>query len=108
MQIEEYLDFLSDQDIRLGGTRVGIETILFAYLDDKLAAEEIAAQYPAVTLEQIYGAILYYLHYREKMDAYLDAFIAGSRFRQEQQDTSPSPAVRKLQEASTNRQSAVV
>ena len=105
MQLEAYLDFYSEADIRLAGTRVGIETILLAYLDDKQPAEEIAALYPSVTLEQVYGAILYYLHYREKMDAYLDRFIDGSRQRQEKQEVSP--LARRLREASLMRHAAV-
>ena len=108
MQLEAYLDFISDRDIRLAGTRVGIETVLLAYLDDKLSAEEIAAQYPSVTLEQVYGAILYYLHYRERMDAYLEAFIVESRERQEAQDSSPSALVNRLRAVERNRLHAAV
>jgi hypothetical protein len=33
MQLEEYFDFLAPNDIRIKGTRVGIETILWDYLD---------------------------------------------------------------------------
>jgi hypothetical protein len=32
MQIEDYFNFLAPDDIRLKGTRIGIETILFDYL----------------------------------------------------------------------------
>ena len=32
MQLEDYFDFLAPADIRLKGTRVGIETILYDYI----------------------------------------------------------------------------
>jgi hypothetical protein len=44
MQLEEYFDFLAEDDVRLKGTRVGIESILLEYLDHGRRAEEIAAE----------------------------------------------------------------
>jgi hypothetical protein len=32
MQLEEYFNFLAPNDIRLNGTRIGIETILYEYI----------------------------------------------------------------------------
>ena len=32
MEIERYFDFLSEDDIRIAGTRVGIETVLYDYI----------------------------------------------------------------------------
>lgn len=32
MQLEEYFNFLTPNDIRLNGTRIGIETILYEYI----------------------------------------------------------------------------
>src|SRR5947207_3387085 len=96
MQLEDYFDFLAPVDIRLKGTRVGIETILLDYLDAKLTAEQIAEQYPSLTLEQVYATLLYYLHNKEQVDAYLDTYLADSLRRQEEQDRNPSPAVLRL------------
>ncbi len=31
MQLENYFDFLSPEDIRIKGSRIGIETILYEY-----------------------------------------------------------------------------
>jgi len=33
MKLEDYFDFLAPNDIRLKGHRIGIETILFDYLE---------------------------------------------------------------------------
>ena len=42
MQLEDYFNFLADDDIRLKGTRIGIETVLFDYLFRARTPEEIA------------------------------------------------------------------
>ena len=33
MQLEDYFDFLTPDDIRIKGTRIGIETVLEDYLE---------------------------------------------------------------------------
>ncbi len=71
MQLEEYFEFLTPNDIRIKGTRVGIETILDEYLEGHKTAEQIAAAYSSLTLEQVYAAILYYLHERDAVERYL-------------------------------------
>jgi hypothetical protein len=43
MQIEEYFDFLSENDIRVKGSRIGIETILYEYIHRDRAAEDSAS-----------------------------------------------------------------
>jgi uncharacterized protein (DUF433 family) len=98
MQLEDYFTFFAPIDIRVKGTRVGIETILLDYLDGKLSAEEIAERYPSLTLEQVYATILYYLHNRERVDTYLETYLAESRRRQEEHDRNPSPAVLRMRE----------
>ncbi len=32
MQLEDYFDFFAEDDIRLKGTRVGIETVLYNFI----------------------------------------------------------------------------
>ena len=59
--LTEYFLFLSDDDIRIKGTRIGIEHILYEYIHNAKAPEEIAQIFPTVTLEQVYATILYYL-----------------------------------------------
>lgn len=57
MELDSYLDFLSPDDIRIKGTRIGIETILYDYIHRGESAEHIAARYPSVTVEQVYATI---------------------------------------------------
>ena len=42
VELESYFDFVSAEDIRIKGTRIGIETVLEDYLDGA-SPEEIAA-----------------------------------------------------------------
>ena len=60
MELESYFEFQSPDDIRLKGTRVGIETIISNYLQGA-SPEEITARYRTLTLEQVYATITYYL-----------------------------------------------
>ena len=46
MQLEDYFDFQAENDIRLKGTRIGIETILYDYIYRARTPEEIANTYP--------------------------------------------------------------
>jgi uncharacterized protein (DUF433 family) len=42
MLLEDYFDFLADDDIRIKGTRVGIETVLDDYIHRGQSPEAIA------------------------------------------------------------------
>ena len=72
MQLEDYFDLLSPDDIRIKGHRIGIESILDEYIYRERTPEQIARQFPTLTLEQVYGAITFYLHNRTEIDAYLE------------------------------------
>ncbi|MEH1932515.1 MAG: DUF433 domain-containing protein [Nostoc sp.] len=79
MKLEEYFNVLAPDDIRLKGTRIGIESILYEYIYRCKTPEEIAEQFHTVTLEQVYATILYYLHHRSEVDAYLVDWLEFSR-----------------------------
>src|SRR5579872_6815350 len=96
MLLEDYFDFQRPDDIRVRGTRVGIETILIDYLDHKSTAEQIAERYPTLSLEHVYATILYYLHNKEQVDRYLEDYLEDSRRRQEEQDRNPSSTILRM------------
>jgi uncharacterized protein (DUF433 family) len=97
MLLEDYFDFLGPDDIRLKGTRVGIETILYDFIHRARTPDEIARSYPSLTLEQVYATILYYLHKKEEVTAYLNAWFEWSeRMRKEQ---AQDPTIVRLREA---------
>ncbi len=97
MKLESYFDFLAPDDIRIKGTRIGIESILYEHIYRNKTAEQIAERFPSLKLEQIYATILYYLHNREKIEAYLLDWLNFSREARERQAENPPPIVLRLQ-----------
>ncbi len=56
--------------VRVGRTRVTLDTVIGAFLDGA-AAEEITYQYPSLHLADVYAVIAYYLRRPSEVDAYL-------------------------------------
>ncbi len=106
MRLENYFDFLGPNDIRLKGTRVGIETVLFDYLELGLSPEEIANRYPTLTLEQVYATITYYWANKEKLDAYLEACRKHEEEARRAQELNPPEAVKRLRDLALKRRAA--
>ena len=96
MNLEDYFDFLSPDDIRLKGTRVGIETVLDEYLYQSRSPEQIDRAYSSLTLEQIYATILYYLHNRKAVSQYLERWQEYCQQSMAEFDRNPPPAVKRL------------
>ena len=61
-----------DGVIRIRGTRVPLETIVVVFQNGS-TAEEIAQQYPSLSLADVYQTIGYYLRHSAQVQAYLDA-----------------------------------
>jgi uncharacterized protein (DUF433 family) len=68
----ETVPLVTDVDgvIRVGKTRVALDTVVSAFLDGA-TAEEITHQYPSLDLADVYSVIAYYLRRRAEVDAYL-------------------------------------
>jgi uncharacterized protein (DUF433 family) len=103
MQLEDYFDFQRSDDIRVKGTRVGIETILYDFIHRCRTPEEIAESYPSITLEQVYATILYYLHNKEAVSAYMTDWLEYSHQMREEQRRNPPPVVVKLMKLKAQR-----
>ena len=56
----------------VAGSRVSLDSIAHAFVSGQ-SAEAIAQAFPVLSLEQVYGAIAYYLAHREKLAPYLEA-----------------------------------
>ena len=106
MVFEDYFDFLAPNDIRIKGTRVGIETVLYDFIHQSKSPDAIAACYPSLTLEQIYATITYYRHNKEAVTLYLaDWLEQGDRMRKGQR-RNPPPVVSKLLRVAADERSA--
>ena len=95
MELESLFDFQREDDIRLKGTRIGIETILEDFFNG-VSPEEIALRYTNLNLEQVYGTITYYLHNREKVDAYLEALKKYAEEAYKKANENPPEVVKRL------------
>ncbi|HVG32806.1 MAG TPA: DUF433 domain-containing protein [Pyrinomonadaceae bacterium] len=59
-----------DGTYRIVGTRVSLDSVVYAFLRGA-SPESIQRSFPSLTLEQIYGAITYYLAHQEEINQYL-------------------------------------
>src|SRR5947209_5397370 len=71
--VSEPMPFVTDADgvVRVGGTRVSLDTLVAAFRDGA-TAETIADQYPSLRVGDIYSVIGYYLRHQAEVDAYLE------------------------------------
>lgn len=104
MQLEDYFTFPAPDDIRVKGSRIGIEIILWNYLEEALTAEQIAEDYPSLSREQIHATLTYYWRNKDQIDAYLRAVEADLDARYVEQARNPSPAVARLMRLLHERQ----
>ena len=101
MQLEDYFDFLAPNDIRIKGSRIGIESVLYEYIHNARTPEEIDARFWSINLEQVYATILYYLHNKEAVHEYVTDWLEFGERMREEQEKNPPPVVlkfRKLRE----------
>ncbi len=56
--------------VRVGGTRVTLETVVDAF-NEGATAEEIVQQYPSLALANLYAVLGFYLQNRTDVDAYV-------------------------------------
>ncbi|MFQ4136947.1 DUF433 domain-containing protein [Nodosilinea sp. PGN35] len=60
----------SDGTVRVGGTRVTLDTIV-AVFKHGATAEEIVHRYPSLKLGDVYASIAFYLNHQEDVEEYL-------------------------------------
>jgi len=107
MELESSVDFLAPDDMRLKGTRIGIETIVYDSLHRGQSPAAMAACYRSRTLEQVSGTITSSLHNREAIHASLAEWLAHGRRRRAAQEQHPRPpVVARLRTLATPRQHA--
>lgn len=69
----EHVPLATDAEgvLRVGGTRVTLDTIVAAYRKGD-TPEQIAQDYPSLQTADIYAVIAYYLRHRNEVAAYLE------------------------------------
>jgi len=80
------------------GSRVSLDSIVYAFLRGA-SPEGIAHSFPLITLEDVYGAITFYLAHQAEIDAYLrQGESEFDALRQKVRQANPL-LFRKLEEA---------
>ena len=89
MKTDEYVS-QREGVFRVAGTRVSLDSIVYAFLNGQ-TPESIAQSFPVLDLEQVYGAITYYLANRAGVDSYLRKHRADyERLREEAHRADPA------------------
>jgi len=68
---ESYIEH-AENAYRIAGTRISLDSVIYDFLTG-LSPESIVDNFDGLTLEQVYGAITYYLAHRAEIDAYLQS-----------------------------------
>src|SRR5467141_3880811 len=65
-------EYVEQQDgaYRIGGTRVSLDSVVHAYRRGA-SPESIQRSFPSLTLEEVHGALAYYLSNQTEIDSYL-------------------------------------
>lgn len=104
MLLEDYFEFLSPDDIRIKGHRIGIDNVIDYYLQG-YTPEQIREHFPTLSLEQIYATITYYLHNKDEIDAYIERLNAWrEQHYQESLASEPAPVVKRIRALKAQRE----
>ena len=93
-----------DGTIRVGNTRVRLDTLVYAF-NEGYTAEEIVAQYPALALSDVYAVIAYYLNDRAAVDAYIAT--RKEKARTMQTDIESKPEYQAFRQALLERRASL-
>lgn len=78
----------SEGIIRIGSTRVRLDTVIHAFTEG-YTAEEIASQYPVLDLPRIYAVIAYYLNNQTVVNEYMARRAESSKAIQQEIESRP-------------------
>jgi uncharacterized protein (DUF433 family) len=85
---KEYVE-KKDGTYRIADTRVSLDSVVYAF-HRGASPEGIQRSFPTLTLEQIYGAIAYYLAHQKEIDQYLADSEAGfEKLRHDTRESHP-------------------
>lgn len=93
----EKVPLTTDNDgvIRVGGTRVTLDTVVQAF-QEGATAEEIVQQYPSLGLADVYATIGFILRHPTEVETYLhEAHAAADTARRETERRHPPQGIRE-------------
>jgi uncharacterized protein (DUF433 family) len=90
----EYVE-QSGGELMLAGSRVSLASVVASWKEG-LSAESIRDEFPVLSLEQVYGAITYYLRNQTEIDSYLAELATDFEHRARQEATLYPEITNKL------------
>lgn len=87
-EAKSYVEYRNDA-YWIAGNRISLDSVVYAFKNG-LSPESIVQSFPLLTLEQVYGAIAFYLANRADIDAYLADEEAFDSMPQPLQATDPA------------------
>jgi uncharacterized protein (DUF433 family) len=95
MREKQYVQVDEHGVMRIGTTRVMLDSLVAGF-EQGHSPETIQQQFPALSLEEVYGAITYYLSHRDDVQAYLHRQEALWKALRAEAETQASPVVKRL------------
>ena len=83
---------------RVGETRVSLDSLVYLFREG-MSAESMVDSYPALTLEQVHGALAFYLANQKEIDAYLIEGQRAAEVQHRQSRQTNAELIAKLQRA---------
>lgn len=83
---------------RIGDTRVSLDSLVYLFREG-MSAESMVEAYTALTLEQVHGALAFYLGNQSEIDAYLAEGQRVAESLHEQSRRTNAELIAKLQRA---------
>lgn len=95
--LKEYVT--KDQGVyRVGETRVSLDSLVYLFREG-MSAESMVESYPALTLEQVHGALAFYLANQNEIDAYLSEGQRIAESHHEESRRTNAELIAKLRRA---------
>jgi len=95
MREKQYVRVDEHGVMRVGTTRVMLDALVAGF-EQGHSPETIQQQFPALSLEEVYGAITYYLSHRDDVQAYLQRQEALWKALRVEAEKQASPVVKRL------------
>jgi uncharacterized protein (DUF433 family) len=83
---------------RVGKTRVSLDSLVYLFREG-MSAESMVESYPALTLEQVHGALAFYLANEKEIDTYLAEGQGAAESQHQQSRRTNAELIAKLQRA---------
>ncbi len=93
--LKSYVETDCEGALRVGSLGISLDSVVIAY-QQGYSAETIQQLYPSLSLEEVYGAITYYLANRNEVDQYLRSQETLWKELRQHTAQNPSPVVERL------------